>query len=206
MLLKMHIGNIPYALFAFPGMMAWYYFSYVVSQSGTALVQSQQIIQKVFFPKLILPLSKVMTGLVEFCIWFILFLLLMLYYRYPFSINILVLPVAVLLNIIAGLSIAIWLSALTIRYRDAFHIIPYLIGFGIFVTPVFFETAMIPEQYHFLIYFNPMAGVIALMRWCLLDYGPFSWYYAAGFIPVIILFLTGLYYFRKVEGKMADLL
>jgi len=205
-LMGLHVGKIPYALFAFPGMMAWYYFSQLVSQAGTSLLQSQHIIKKIFFPKLILPLSKTLAGLVEFGIWFILFLIMLVYYHYPLSINILILPLALLLNIIAGLSVAIWLSALTIRYRDANHIIPYLIGFGIFVTPVFFETSMIPLQYHYLIYFNPMAGVIVLMRWCLLGIEGPSWYYCAGIIPFIVLFFTGLYYFRKVEGKMVDLL
>jgi lipopolysaccharide transport system permease protein len=205
-LLGLQIGKIPYALFAFPGMVAWYYFSQLVGQAGTSLMQSQHIIKKVFFPKLILPLSKTLAGLVEFSIWFILFLIMLVYYKYPLTINILFLPLALLLIIITGLSVAIWLSALTIRFRDAMYIIPYLIGFGIFVTPVFFETAMIPAQYHYLIYFNPMAGVIVLMRSCLLGMEFPSWYYCAGIVPVIILFFTGLFYFRKVEGKMVDLL
>lgn len=205
-LLGLQIGNIPYILFAFPGMIAWYYFSQLVIQAGTSLMQSEPIIKKVFFPKLILPLSKMLAGLVEFAIWLLLFFMMLVYYKYPVSLNILLLPVALLLNIISGLSIAIWLSALTIRYRDANHIIPYLVAFGVFVTPVFFETAMIPHQYHYLIYFNPMAGVIVLMRACLLGMEFPSWQYCTGFIPVIILFFTGLYYFRKVEGKMVDLL
>ena len=204
-LLKINIPEIPYIVYAFPGMMAWYFFSFIVSSSGTSLIQSQHIINKIYFPKLVLPLYKSLTGLIEFFIWFIMYMLLMLYFRYPLSIKSLLLPFGVFLNMIVGLSIGIWLSALTVRYRDAFHIIPYLIGFGIFVTPVFFETAMVPPAYHFLIYLNPMAGVIAFYRWCLLDMG-ISTYYLLGIIPAVLLFVLGLFYFRKVEGTMTDLI
>jgi lipopolysaccharide transport system permease protein len=154
---------------------------------------------------LILPFYKTLVGLVEQLIWFVVLILIMLFYAYPFSINVLLLPACILLNIITGMSIAIWLSALTIRYRDVSHIIPYLIGFGIFVTPVFFETAMIPPAYHYLIYFNPMAGVIACYRWCLFDMD-ISINYLLGSIPVGLLFISGLYYFRRVEGIMTDII
>jgi len=186
-------------------MMAWYYFSFIVNSAGTSLVQSQHIIKKVYFPKLILPIYKTIVGLAEFIIWFVLLLMLHVYYSHPVSINIVFLPLCILLNIITGLSLAIWLSALTVRYRDVFHIIPYIVAFGIFVTPVFYESAMIPQQYHYLIYFNPMAGVIAFYRWCILDMG-ISINYLLGIIPVIILFISGLYYFRRVEGIMTDVI
>jgi len=204
-LIKMQIPGIPYLIYAFPGMMAWYYFSFIVNSAGTSLVQSQHIIKKVYFPKLILPIYKTIVGLAEFIIWFVLLLMLHVYYSHPVSINIVFLPLCILLNIITGLSLAIWLSALTVRYRDVFHIIPYIVAFGIFVTPVFYESAMIPQQYHYLIYFNPMAGVIAFYRWCILDMG-ISINYLLGIIPVIILFISGLYYFRRVEGIMTDVI
>ena len=204
-LLKVSIPGIPFIIHAFPGMMAWYYFSYIVNNSGTSLTQSQHIIQKIYFPKLILPLYKAIVGLVEFMIWFVLFIVILIIYRRPLSLNVLLLPVGIIFNIVSGLSIAIWLSALTVRFRDAFHIIPFVIAFGVFVTPVFFDTTMIPQNYHFLIYLNPMAGVIAFYRWCLLSID-FSFYYLLGLIPAIILFISGLFYFRKVEGIMADVI
>lgn len=205
LLLNIKISSTPYITYAFPGMMAWYYFSYMVTNSGTSLVQSQHIIKKIYFPKLILPLYKTIVGLIEFLIWFILLVIILIYYRQPVHWNILLLPIGIILNIICGLSIGILLSALTVRYRDAFHIIPYLIGFGVFVTPVFFETAMIPQNYHFLIYFNPMAGVITFYRYCILT-TDLSLNYLFGFIPVIFLFVTGLYYFHRVEGIIADII
>jgi len=204
-IMKMQVPGIPYIIYAFPGMMAWYYFSYIVNNAGTALIQSQNIIKKVYFPKLILPFYKTLVGLIDHLIWFVVFIFLMIFFACPFSINVLLLPVCILLNIITGLSVAIWLSALTIRYRDVSHFIPYLIGFGVFVTPVFFETAMIPPAYHYFIFFNPMAGVIALYRWCLFDM-PLSINYLFGIVPAGLLFISGLYYFRRVEGIMADII
>lgn len=205
LLINMQIPGIPYIIYAFPGMMAWYYFSYIVSNSGTSLTQSQHIIKKIYFPKLILPLYKTIVGLVEFLIWFVLYIIILIIFQQPFSFMFLLLPVGIFMNIITGLSIAIWLSALTVRYRDVFHIIPYLVGFGIFITPVFYGTTMIPSNYSFLIYLNPMAGVIAYYRWCLLDMD-FSLYYLLGLIPTFLLFFSGLFYFRKVEGIMADVI
>jgi lipopolysaccharide transport system permease protein len=204
-LMHMEVENTQYILYAFPGMIGWYFFSYIVNSAGTSLVNAQHIIKKVYFPKIVLPIYKSLVGLVEFTIWFIMYIGMLLYFSAPISVNILLLPIVLLANIITGLSVAIWLSALTVRYRDVFHIIPYIIGFGVFVTPVFYETAMIPEQYHFLIYFNPMAGVIALYRWCFLDFS-ISYMYVLGAIPMIVLLITGLFYFKKVESIMADLI
>ena len=185
--------------------MSWYFFSYIITSSGTSLIQSQHIIKKIYFPKFILPLYKTFVGLFDFLLWFLFYIFLLIYYKQGVSINIIFLPFCILLNIITGLSVAIWLSALTVRYRDFLHIIPYLIGFGILVTPVFFPTLMIPEAYKFLIYINPMAGVIAFYRWCILDIN-FSLNYLIGFIPVIVLFITGLFYFKEIEGTIPDFL
>lgn len=204
-LLKVNIPGRPYIIYAFPGLMSWYYFSYIVNNAGTSLVQAQSIIKKVYFPKLILPLYKSMVGLIEYLVWLLVLLGLHLYFGIPIAVQFPLILIAILLTAITGLSVAIWLSALTVRYRDASHIIPYLIGFGIFVTPVFFETAMIPAAYQFLMYLNPMAGVIAFSRWCTLGI-PFQADYLFGFIPMIILFISGLYYFRRIEGIMTDVI
>ncbi len=199
------IKGVPYIMFAFPGMISWYYFSYIVSYSGTSLLQAQHLIKKVYFPKLILPFYRSLVGLFDVAIWLIVFFAMAVYYSFPISWNLLLLPFAFFLNAIVGLSIALWLSAMTIRFRDAFLIIPFIVGFGIFATPVFFETAMIPPDKHFLLFFNPMAGIIAMYRWCLLDiYFPLQYIY--GLIPTFILFLGGLFYFRKTESVMSDLI
>ncbi len=204
-LVNINIPETEYILYAFPGMIGWYFFSFIVNSSGTSLLHSQHIIKKIYFPKIILPVYKSFVALIEFGIWFILYVVLLIYYSEPIKLNILILPIVIILNIITGLSIAIWLSALTVRFRDIFHIIPFIIGFGVFVTPVFYETGMVPEQYHSLIFINPMAGIIALYRWCFLDIY-ISPYYLLGTIPVILLFISGLFYFKKVESIMSDVI
>jgi lipopolysaccharide transport system permease protein len=205
LIIKVDTGDIPFIVFAFPGMIAWYYFSTIISFAGTSLLQSEHIIKKIYFPKLILPFYKTIVGMVDLIIWLIVYCVILIMYKQPLYLNILLLPIPIIFNIITGLSIAVWLAAITVKYRDALLIIPFLVGFGIFVTPVFFGTTMIPSEYHFLIHFNPMAGVIALYRWCLLG-TEFTFWYFLGLIPTLLIFTGGLYYFRKVEAIMADLL
>jgi len=203
-ILKIDTGGIPYFLYAFPGMASWYFFSFLVGYVGSSMQQSQHLIQKVYFPKLVLPLSQSVVGLIDFCIWLAVCLVCLLLFRYPLSWNLIFLPVFMVLNLVTGLSIAIWLSALTVRYRDLQIIMPFIIGFGIFVTPVFFPEVMIPAKYAFMLYLNPMAGVITGLRWCLLGTEIPSAHYLLGFIPVFLLFFSGMIYFTKVEYKLVD--
>lgn len=202
-LMNVQTKPYPYLIFAFPGMIAWYYFSNINAFAGSSLIQSQHIIKKIYFPKLILPISKSLVGMFDLMVWFLVYLFFCILYSHPLSIKLLFFPLAVFFNMIAGLSIAIWMSAISIKRRDALMIIPYLIGFGIFVTPVFFPTTMVPEQYHFFIYFNPMAGVVAFYRWIFMDYS-LSIYYLLGFIPIFVLLGFGLHFFKKMESVMAD--
>ncbi|HOS91658.1 MAG TPA: ABC transporter permease [Prolixibacteraceae bacterium] len=203
-IIKINTGDIPYFLYVFPGMASWYFFSFLVGYVGSSMQQSQHLIQKVYFPRLIVPLSQSVVGLIDFCIWIAVCLIFMLIFRNPFSINLIFLPVFIVLNLATGLSVAVWLSALTARYRDLQIIIPFIIGFGIFVTPVFFPEVMIPAKYSFLLFLNPMAGVISGLRWCILGTEIPSLNYLFGFIPVIFLFVTGMIYFIRVEYKLVD--
>lgn len=204
-LLNVNTGKLPYSLFALCGMMPWYYFTYLVADAGVSVVQSKEIIKKVYFPKLILPFAKVLVGFVDFGIAFLILIILMASLGYTPTLKFVLLPIFIALNIATGLSVGIWLSALTMRYRDFHQIIPYLIGFGIFLTPVFFPSTLIPTQYQFFIYINPMAGVIEGFRWCLLNAEALSPYYLIGFIPMLILLVGGLVYFKNIEGEMADI-
>ncbi len=203
-LLNVGTDGSPYPIFVLTGLAPWYYFSYIVAYSGVSLIESQHIIRKIYFPKLVLPLSKSLTGLIDFSIWTFLIILLMIFYGVIPTYKILFYPIFVLLTAISGLTIGIWLSALTYRKRDFMHIIPYLIGFSIFITPVFFPTLIIPEKYHYLVYANPMAGIIQGIRWCLLGQTDFSLKYLTGIIPMLIFFIGSLFYFSKVEQKIAD--
>lgn len=204
-LLNVDTGDIPYIVFAFPGMIAWYYFSSIVTYSGTSLIQSQNIIKKIYFPKLILPIYKSLSSLIELIVWLLVYVLIIIYYNYPINIKILLLPFPIILNIFVGLSFSIWLAATTVKKRDVLFVIPFLVGFGVLITPVFFVDAMIPSEYLYWLNLNPMAGVIAFYRWCLLDVD-FNLNYMLGLIPSVLLFITGIYYFRKVEAKMSDIL
>lgn len=194
----------PYPVFVFTGIVAWFYFSNIVHTAGTSLVDASALIKKVYFPKLVLIFAKIAAASVELVISFALLFVLMLLMGISPGLPMLALPLVVLMNIAAGLSVAIWLSALTVRYRDFHHIIPYLVNYGIWLTPVFFPTTLIPPAYAWLIYLNPMAAVIAWYRWSLTG-GDFPQAeYLISFIPVLFLLLSGLKYFRTIENKISD--
>ena len=199
--------DIPnYPIFAYCGMMGWYYFSNIVGYSGISLIQNQEIVQKTNIPKLALPISKSISSLFEFLIWIVVLIFLFpITGNYP-GFKILLLPVFVLLNLIAGLSIGLWISAFTIKYRDIYHFIPYVVGITIFITPVLYPVNMVPDNLKFIVYINPMAGIIEGYRWIILKSGIPSVKYLYGFVSMIIFFILGLLYFKSVEKKMADII
>ena len=160
-LLKIQTSGMSYPLFAFSGMVSWFFFSHIVSQAGASLVESQELIRKVYFPKILLLFAKTIVGLVEFGVSVILLIVLMQFMGSFASWSIIFLPLFVLLNIAVGLSVAVWLGALTIRYRDFHHIIPYLVNFGIWLTAVFYPVTLIPPKFGWIMYWNPMAATIA---------------------------------------------
>ena len=203
-LLKVETPGISYPLFAFSGMVSWFFFSYIVSYAGASLIESQELIRKVYFPRILLLFAKVFVGLVEFGLSLVLLIGLMQIMGYAISWSIIFLPLFVLLNIAVGLSIAIWLGALTIRYRDFHHIIPYLVNFSIWLTPVFYPVTLIPPKFKWLMYWNPMAATIAGFRWSLTGGSLPSANYLLSFVPIIGLLLSGFMYFRKVEDEIAD--
>lgn len=198
--------GVPYAVFALTGMMGWFLFTQLVGQAGTSLMNNQNLIKKLHFPRLVLPLSKALIGLVEFSITLVLLIILMLITGCSFSSRILFLPLVVLFNIVTGLSVGIWLSALTIRFRDFHHIIPYLVGFGIWLTPVFYPTTMVPDSYNWVYYFHPVANVIALYRYIFIDW-PVNWgqVISSGAIAVVLL-AAGIKYFINNEKFIAEYL
>ncbi len=203
--LKVDVPIMPYIVYVFPGLMLWYYFSHIVSFASVSLIQSQVLIQKVFFPKIILLFSKSIVGLVDLFIWLIIYVIILFYYNVTVRFTILLLPISILFTMINGLAISIWLSSLTIKNRDAVHIIPFIIGFGIFVTPVFFSFNALPEQYQFIQYFNPMSGAIMFFRWCVFGID-FSWMHFLGQLISVFIFVPGLIYFKKIEGVISDVI
>jgi lipopolysaccharide transport system permease protein len=204
--LKVNTNSIPYPLFVLSGMIAWSYFSFVLSNAGSSIIASQSMVQKIYFPRIIIPLSKVLLGLVDFLIVFVIFFIFYIYYGYKPSLNIVFFPLFIFLTIITGLTFGIWLSALTIRYRDFQAITPFAVQIGLYISPVAYPSSVIPEKYYFLYYLNPMAGIIDWLRWSVLNASQPSLYSFLSFILVIILFVSSLYYFKKMEKIMSDII
>ncbi len=203
-ILGIQTGTIPYPLFVLPGVLGWFNFTKVINESGSVLINNRDIIRKIEFPKFLLLIAKAIVSLTDVAVTFLLLVVLMIFYGVEFKATILLFPFILMLAQIAGLSVATWLSALTIRFRDFFHIIPYLVSFGICVTPVFYPTTILPQSLEYVLYFNPVAAIIALYRWCILGFGTPSVYYAFSAVPVLILFFTGLKYFIKIEDEIVD--
>lgn len=201
--LDIDTGDFPYILYAFSGMISWYFFSYVVYQGSSSILQNHDLINRVFFPKILLPVSKVLVGGVEFMTSLFLFLLISLGFGILPSAKIFLLPLFVLSTAISGLAVAIWLAALTIKKRDLQHLAPYLINFGIWLTPVFFPVTILPDGYQSFLYLNPMAGIIDSFRWCLLG-GPFSTHFLFGHLFMIGLLVSGVVYFKTIEDSFSD--
>lgn len=202
-------GGVPYPFFAMTGMALWTYFSFVMSNSGQSIIQSQNMIKKVYFPRLVIPLSKALVGLVDFVIVFVLLIVLAIYYQIDLSPNVVWVPVFILLNMICALAVGIWLSALTVRYRDFQHVVPFVVQFGLYATPVGFPAKLIadrlPEWAAAIYYLNPMAGIIEGFRWALIGGGAPGELSMISFGMVILLFIGGLIYFKRVEKVMPDL-
>lgn len=206
---KVDTGGIPYPVFAITGMTAWTYFAFVLNQSGNSIIGQQEMVKKIYFPRLVIPLSKAVVGFVDFLIAFAILFVLMIIYSVQPSANIVFLPAFILLTIISALAVGIWLSALTIRYRDFQHVVPFLVQFGLYATPIAYPSETIidnlPRWGTVLYYLNPMAGVVEGFRWSVLGgAAPNSLAYLS-FGVVILLFITGLIYFKRVERVMADI-
>jgi lipopolysaccharide transport system permease protein len=196
--------NTPYSVFVFTGIMGWFYFTSLVGQAGIVLMNNQQLIKKIQFPRLVLPLSKALTGFIEFSISLVLLFILMLITGCSFSWHVIFLPLVILANAITGLSVGIWLSALTVRFRDLHHIIPYLVGFGIWLTPVFYPTTIVPKEFDFIYYFHPVANVIALYRWIFTGTEVNVAQIVVSISLALILFLSGLVFFIRNEKFIAE--
>jgi len=198
-------GSVPYPVFSLAGLLPWQLFSGAVQRSGMSLVASQSLITKVYFPKLVIPLSAVLGGVVDFAISLLVLIPLMAYYHVPPTWNILWLPALVLLTVLMSLAVGLWLAALNVLYRDVQYIIPFLMQVWMYVSPVAWPVSYISGKHKALFALNPMVGVIQAFRWAL--YGAeFPGKLLAVSVGVVLVFLvSGLYYFRRMERVFADL-
>ena len=204
-LAKVPSDGIPYPIFAYAALLPWQLFAFALSESANSLVGSQNLIQKVYFPRLVIPIAGVLAGLVDFAIAFVVLLGLMAYYGIRPTVAVLALPVFIVFAVAAALSVGLWLSALNVQFRDVRYTIPFLTQFWLFATPVAYPASLIPQKWRALYGLNPMAGVVEGFRWALLGKstspGPLLLVSAAA---VVILLIGGLAYFRRMEKTFAD--
>ncbi len=203
-LIHVNTGLLPYPIFALTGMVAWNYFTGLSFGIGNSLIESQHILKKVYFPKLILPAAKVLSTGADFMIAFLVVIIAMMFYSVWPNTGIFYFPLFLLFNIITGFTIGIWISALTFRYRDFQLFVPYVINFSIWLTPVFYPTTVLPKELEFIMYFNPMALVIEGYRFSLTGATPPSSAFLYSIALVLVLFLSGVWYFRRIEDEIAD--
>ena len=205
--LSLDTASVPYPLFAFSGMVIWYSFSTLVNSCGNALQQSSDLVRKMYFPKLILLLSKTAVGLVELGVHLILLFIFLMLYGIPLSLPILWILPALLLSQLFGFSIALWISALSLKRRDILQFAPHLVNFAIWLTPVFYPVTIVPEKYHFLLYFfNPIATSIEGFRYGLFGMGEISMIFLYNIVFVLLFLGLGLLFFIKKEKHMVDFL
>lgn len=206
---KVDTNGVPYPLFAVTGIAAWTYFSFVMKEAGNSIIGAQQMVKKIYFPRLVIPLSKALVGFVDFGIAILFMLAFFVYFGYSPSLNIIYSPIFILLIIVSALSVGIWLSALTIRYRDFQHVVPFLVQFGLYATPTAYPASAIvdnlPKWATIVYYLNPMVGAIEGFRWSILGGNAPSHYIYLSFTLAVFLFITGLFYFKKIEDVMADI-
>lgn len=205
---KMPSGGVPYPLLVFCGMLPWLFFSTAMTESGNSLVMNSNMISKVYFPRLTIAASSVMTSLVDFLISGIFLVILMFWYRAVPPTSIVFLPFFVLLTFAASLGAGLWIAALMVKYRDFRFIVPFIVQFGLYVSPVGFQSGVVPDKYRLLFALNPIVGIIDGFRQCLLGAAiRFYWQEVAiASATTTIILISGVWYFRRTERTFADVI
>jgi lipopolysaccharide transport system permease protein len=207
-LANMPSGNAPYALMVFAAMLPWQFFANALTESSNSLITNTNLISKVYFPRLAIPVSSVAVSFVDFLISFVILLVLMVVYQYPPTWRMFTMPLFMALATGLALGAGLWMAALNVKYRDFRYIVPFIVTMGVYISPVGFDSSVVPEQWRFLYSLNPMVGVIDGFRWAILG-GDFP-IYMPGFLAsiglVIVLLIGGLRYFRNTERGFADVI
>jgi lipopolysaccharide transport system permease protein len=204
-LAKMPSDGIPYPIFVYAGLLPWTYFANALSNAGNSLVGSANLITKVYFPRLIVPASASLAGLLDFFIAMLVLGAMMVYYQFVPGFGIFLFPFLVGLTFLCSVGVGLWLSALNVQYRDIRYVIPFLVQIWMFVSPVIYPVSMVDKKYQWLLALNPMGGVIKAYRASLLGHQPIDWsLLSLSAAIIILLFISGLYYFRSMEKVFAD--
>lgn len=200
-------GNAPYALMVFAGMLPWTFFSTAMADASNSLVSNSNLISKVYFPRLIVPAATIVVALIDLLISFSILVLMLVWFQFLPGWQILMLPVFILLACLASLGPSLWITSLNVKYRDFRYIIPFIVQFGLYVSPVGFSSSVIPEKWRLVYSLNPIVGIIDGFRWCVL--GAESTIYwpglAASMATTVFFLWFGVRQFRKMERSFADL-
>ena len=207
-LAKLPSDGVPYPIMVFAALLPWQFFSNAFSSAGDSLISNASMISKVYFPRLVIPASAVIVSFVDFIISGIILVGLMVWYGFVPNIRLLVLPLFVFVAFAMAMGAGLWVAALNVKYRDFRYIVPFVVQFGLYVSPVGFSSTIVPEQWRLLYSINPMVGVIDGFRWAIL--GGNTQFYWPGFLLslglVTVILFTGVFYFRKTERGFADLI
>jgi lipopolysaccharide transport system permease protein len=200
--------GVPYALLVYAGMLPWTFFSTALADSSNSLVSNTNLISKVYFPRMIVPIAAIMVAIVDLLIGLVLLAVLMVWFAYAPPIQILLLPVFIVMAFLASLGPALWITAMNVKYRDFRYVIPFVVQFGLYISPVGFSSKIIPEQWQTLYALNPMVGIIEGFRWCILggDHRLSATSLCLGTIIIAITLWLGIRQFRKTEKSFADLI
>lgn len=207
-LAKLPTEGAPYPILVFAGMLPWQFFANALSECSNSLITNANLISKVYFPRLIVPASAVIVSFVDFLISGMILLGLMAYYNFVPDWRILTLPLFILVAFAAAMGAGLWLAALNVQYRDFRYIVPFIVQFGLYISPVGFSSSIVPEQWRLLYYLNPMVGVIDGFRWAILGGRmPIFWQgFLLSNIFVALILASGIWYFRRMERTFADVI
>lgn len=198
--------GIPYPIFSYAGLLPWQFFAAGISQTSNSLLSSSALIRKVYFPRLVVPVASALGPLVDFFFAFLVLIGLMIFFGIPFSPLMLMLPAFLLLALITVLGVGLWLSALSVKYRDVRYVVPFLVNFWMFATPVVYPSALLDEPWRTLYGLNPMVGVVEGFRWALLGTQPPSMMILLSTLVALVAFVTGVTFFLRTERKFADVI
>jgi lipopolysaccharide transport system permease protein len=206
-LAKLPSDGIPYPIFTYVALLPWQLFAFALTNSSNSLVGNQNLVSKVYFPRLVIPIASILPALVDFAISFVILMGMLIYYQIPITVKFLSLPLFLLLAIVSALAVGLWLSALNVEYRDIRYVVPFLTQFWMYATPVAYSSSLIPEKWRFLYALNPLTGVVEGFRWAILgqesNTGSLIW---VSTLIIIMLLMSGIVYFKHMEDTFADVI